>query len=444
VFFTRNPTTGEKVLYGEYLTNAQGEDVVAGIRTPVPIIEMASDQDWLSVFTELEDYAGRLEQFYEDMVDGEFTVEDGKFYLLQSRVGKRTPTAAIQIAMDLISENLRTPEDLPKLVKPKQYLDSQVSVVDPSCNKLHDLEGIAACPGVVAGKAMFSAEAAVACKEPCILVTKETTPDDIAGMDAAVGILTAMGGATSHAAVVARAMNLPCVVGATNLTFPEELTATIHTESGVNVYLKEGDMITICGSTGRVWVSDDIPVVDLSSSDLMTAFEDQVLGASSEPVYGRGLNVICSSDYDTKAEMQKAILEGIESGQLRVLDVRSTVGRLEDMPNQDDWFTAMGYTVEEAELNFEGMNLEGIIVLSGRSDTLDSAHKAGASSLKEASTVDDLMTGKGTYMGPDKIKTVFGTKKAFDKVVKAMKIQIMNSVTPVPKKIEVMNILGGK
>lgn len=441
VFFTRNPTTGEKVLYGEYLPNAQGEDVVAGIRTPIPVLEMAKNSDWSPVLDDLHKFSEELEDFYGDMVDGEFTVEDGVFYLLQSRTGKRTPTAALQIAVDLIKEGRRNTSELPKLIKQKQYLDSQVSIVDPSCNILHDLQGIPACPGVVTGKAMFSAEAAVACKEPCILMTKETTPDDIAGMDAAVGILTAMGGATSHAAVVARAMNRPCVVGATELSF-DGLTAVINAGTDSAVAVAEGDIITICGLTGRVWVSSEIPVIDLSSSDLLSEFNSMALGLSEDIVYGLGLRVISSSDYESKSAMAEAILEATGNEELAVLDIRSTPARLKDLPHQDVWFKAMGYTVEEPTLDFSGFNLSEVIVLSENKDSIKSAVAAGAKAIAEANTVNDLITGKGTYMTPAMIKTVFGTESAFSKVKKALNLSIMDKVEPVPVKIAVMNVLG--
>jgi pyruvate,orthophosphate dikinase len=215
VGFTRDPGSGEKVFYGEFLINAQGEDVVAGIRTPRPIAELHDEMP--AVYKQLVDITSSLETHYKDMQDFEFTVEKGKLYMLQTRNGKRTGPAAVNVAVDMAQEKLITKEQAVMRVAPSQLDQLLHPVFDaPSLKALTKLTvGIAASPGAAVGKIAFSAERAGGNggEAPVILVRKETTPNDIAGMDAAKGILTAIGGKSSHAAVVARGMGRPCIVG---------------------------------------------------------------------------------------------------------------------------------------------------------------------------------------------------------------------------------------
>ena len=255
VGFTRDPGSGEKVFYGEFLINAQGEDVVAGIRTPRPISELEGEMP--EVYKQLVEITSNLERHYQDMQDFEFTVEKNKLYMLQTRNGKRTGPAAVRVAVEMVKEGLITKEQAVMRVAPSQLDQLLHPVFDAASLKSLPklLTGIAASPGAAVGKIAFSAESAVElCKSaPVILVRKETTPDDIHGMDVSKGILTAIGGKSSHAAVVARGMGRPCIVGASAMTIDERGgKATVKVGDKV-VTLKEGDWLSIDGTTGHVY-----------------------------------------------------------------------------------------------------------------------------------------------------------------------------------------------
>ena len=254
VAFTRDPSTGESGLYGEFLANAQGEDVVAGIRTPQPIEAM---RDVLpGAFDQLVETMHRLEEHYRDMQDIEFTVEDEQLYLLQTRSAKRTAAAALKAAVAMVDEGLITREDAVGRIDPAQLDQLLHPMIDPAAALDVAAKGLNASPGAASGAIVFDADAAVerAKSGPVILVRWETTPDDIHGMIAAQGILTVHGGMTSHAAVVARGMGKPCVAGCDGLSL-EGGRATI----GGRV-LEEGDVITIDGGTGRVFIGE-VPLV---------------------------------------------------------------------------------------------------------------------------------------------------------------------------------------
>ncbi len=249
VAFTRDPNTGERMLFGEYLRNAQGEDVVAGIRTPEKIADLKNTQP--AVFAQFQEIAGRLERHYRDMQDLEFTVERGKLFMLQTRSGKRSAEAAVKIALDLADEGLIDKRRAVATVN-AQSLDQLFHArIDP--NERIDVagKGLNASPGAASGQVVFSADDAVAWKKDgkkTILVRVETTPDDVHGMIAAEGVLTAKGGATSHAAVVARGMGKPCVAGCDALVIDRRTkTATFAGKP-----LREGDWITLDGTTGKV------------------------------------------------------------------------------------------------------------------------------------------------------------------------------------------------
>ena len=252
VAFTRNPATGEKALFGEFLMNAQGEDVVAGIRTPHTIDEMAEIMP--EVYREFKEIADKLENHYKDMQDMEFTIERGKLYMLQTRNGKRTAASALRIAVALVEEGLCTKEEAILKVEPKQ-LDS---VLHPQFNAdalkaaKPVAAGLAASPGAACGAIYFTAEDAkeAAADGPVLLVRLETSPEDIEGMAAAQGILTCRGGMTSHAAVVARGMGTCCVSGCGAISIDED-TKTLKVDGHI---LKEGDFMSIDGSTGNVYI----------------------------------------------------------------------------------------------------------------------------------------------------------------------------------------------
>jgi len=256
VGFTRDPGNGDNIFYGEFLVNAQGEDVVAGIRTPEPIMDLRKIMP--DVFKQLFDTTQMLEKHYKDMQDFEFTVEEGKLYMLQTRNGKRTGPAAVKLAVDMCEEGLITKKEAVMRVAPAQLDQLLHPVFDAASLKSLTLltTGIAASPGAAVGRVAFSAEDAVemAKSSPSLLVRKETTPDDIAGMDAAKGILTAIGGKSSHAAVVARGMGRPCIVGAGEISIDEKGKKFTVTVGGKVVTVKEGDWVSIDGTTAKVFL----------------------------------------------------------------------------------------------------------------------------------------------------------------------------------------------
>ena len=266
VAFTRNPSTGEKGIYGEYLINAQGEDVVAGVRTPQPITKLAEDLP--ECYEEFMKIANKLEEHYRDMQDMEFTIQEGKLYFLQTRNGKRTARAAINIACDLVDEGMITPEEAIERIDAKSLDQLLHPMFDDKALKEGEVigEALPASPGAAAGKVYFTADEAKkhgkgGKGERVILVRLETTPEDIEGMVASQGVLTVRGGMTSHAAVVARGMGTCCVSGCGDITINEaEKSFTLggHT-------IKEGDYISLDGSTGKIYLGD-IKTVDATVS----------------------------------------------------------------------------------------------------------------------------------------------------------------------------------
>jgi pyruvate, orthophosphate dikinase len=252
VGFTRNPAIGTKEFYGEFLMNAQGEDVVSGVRTPVPILKL--HEILPEAYNQLREITTRLEQHYKDVQDFEFTVQDGKLYMLQTRNGKRTGLAAVRIAIQMVDEGLITKEEAIFRVEPNQLYDFLVPRLDEKSTKVEVLAtGLPASPGAAVGQIVFTADAAVEAvhkneKASVILVRAETTPEDIHGMEVAKGILTSRGGMTSHAAVVTRGMGKCCVAGAEKITVDEK--ARQMRVAGQT--FKEGDWISLDGTTGRV------------------------------------------------------------------------------------------------------------------------------------------------------------------------------------------------
>jgi pyruvate, orthophosphate dikinase len=252
VGFTRNPATGTKEFYGEFLLNAQGEDVVSGVRTPVPILEL--EKIMPDVYNQLRDITTRLEKHYKDMQDFEFTIQDGKLYMLQTRNGKRTGLAAVRVALQMVEEGLIKKEEAIFRVEPNQLYDFLVPRLDEKGQKIEVLaKGLPASPGAAVGQIVFSADEAVekagpGKKVPVILVRAETTPEDIHGMEVAKGILTSRGGMTSHAAVVTRGMGKCCVAGAGDIDVDEK-AREMRVKGQV---FKAGDWISLDGTTGRV------------------------------------------------------------------------------------------------------------------------------------------------------------------------------------------------
>ena len=261
VAFTRNPSTGEAALYGEFLVNAQGEDVVAGIRTPQPLTTrertLAGSKDpsleerMPKAFAEFSGIVKRLESHYRDMQDIEFTIEKGHLWMLQTRNGKRTTKAALKIAVDLAAEGTITREEAVRRIDPASLDQLLHPTLDPKAEKFILATGLPASPGAASGEVVFDATEAERLAgegRKVLLVRIETSPEDIHGMHAARGILTARGGMTSHAAVVARGMGRPCVSGAGGLRI--DYAKQAFTAAGITV--KKGDTVTIDGSTGQV------------------------------------------------------------------------------------------------------------------------------------------------------------------------------------------------
>jgi len=253
VGFTRDPSTGQKKFYGEYLTNAQGEDVVAGIRTPRHISELAKGMS--KVYKQLKDITTKLEMHYRDIQDFEFTIQEGKLYMLQTRTGKRTTAAAVKIAVDMVKEKLITKKEALLRVEPDSLEQLLHPRIDPKAKPTVIAKGLAASPGAASGMAVFSADDAVRYAESgkkVILVRQETNPDDIHGMNVAEGILTSRGGMTSHAAVVARGMGKCCIAGTEEIKVYEVDRKFIARKSVIS----EGDIITLNGTTGEVMVGE--------------------------------------------------------------------------------------------------------------------------------------------------------------------------------------------
>src|SRR5690348_10031499 len=266
VGFTRNPATGTNEFYGEFLMNAQGEDVVSGVRTPVPILELKKIMP--NVYDQLREITTRLEKHYKDMQDFEFTIQDGKLYMLQTRNGKRTGLAAVRVALQMVDEGLITKEEAIFRVEPNQVYDFLVPRLDEKSTKVEVLAtGLPASPGAAVGQIVFTADAAVEAvqkdgKASVILVRAETTPEDIHGMEVAKGILTSRGGMTSHAAVVTRGMGKCCVAGAGDIDVDEK-AQEMRVKGQV---FKAGDWISLDGTTGRV-IKGKLKTLDPSPDD---------------------------------------------------------------------------------------------------------------------------------------------------------------------------------
>ncbi|TCS62618.1 pyruvate, phosphate dikinase [Varunaivibrio sulfuroxidans] len=270
VCFTRNPATGENLFYGEYLINAQGEDVVAGIRTPQPLTILekktantelpAMEETMPETFAELDGVRHRLEQHYHDMQDMEFTVQEGRLWMLQTRTGKRTVKAALKIAVDMVDEGLIDESEAVRRLDPGQMEQLLHPMLDPNAPRTLLGQGLPASPGAASGRVVFNAEDAEAWSdrgEKVILVRIETSPEDIGGMHVAQGILTTRGGMTSHAAVVARGMGKPCVSGAGGIT----VDYAAKTLSALGEVVREGEIITLDGATGEIMVGR-VPTIE--------------------------------------------------------------------------------------------------------------------------------------------------------------------------------------
>jgi len=313
VGFTRDPATGENQFYGEFLQNAQGEEVVAGTRTPHPInirqkekthSKLESLEELLpEAYKELHGIVKQLEMHYKNMQDIEFTIEDGTLYMLQTRTGKRTGFAAVTIAIDMIDEGLVSEKDALKQIPPTQLAHLLAPVFDEkakeNAQKFFVAKGLNAGPGAACGKIAFTSEKAIEFQKngmPCILVRNETSPSDFPGMVAAVGILTTRGGSTSHAAVVARGMGKPCVVGCPDL-YIDELA---HTLSAKDMTLNEGDTLSIDGHTGQVYFTD----LPSSHSEIVQVLVEKTKSAQESILYQQYEKLMQIADKYRKLEVR--------------------------------------------------------------------------------------------------------------------------------------------
>ena len=312
VCFTRDPSTGENTFYGEYLINAQGEDVVAGIRTPLPLSRLRETAP--EMMAQLEAVRGRLERHYRDMQDMEFTIQQGRLFLLQTRNGKRTGGAAVKLAVDMTAEGLITREEAIGRVTPEQLDQLLHPMIDPAGREQVAAlaTGLNASPGAATGQVVFTADAAEEWAQQgkrVLLVRRETSPEDIGGMHAAQGILTSTGGMTSHAAVVARGMGTPCVAGCKEVV----ISGGAATIDGVPV--REGQWLTIDGSTGEVF-DGELPLITPKVTGTLAEFlawTDGVrAGASREGIAGRGFGIRTNADLPRDARVAREFgAEGI-------------------------------------------------------------------------------------------------------------------------------------
>lgn len=311
VAFTRNPATGENLFYGEWLVNAQGEDVVAGIRTPNPLNNdtknsqnehlMSMQEQFPAIYKELDDIRTTLEDKFKDMLDIEFTIQEGKLYMLQCRVGKRTGTAALNMAMEMLEEGRIDEKTAILRVEPSQLDELLHPIVDPAAEKNHEpiVKGLPAGPGAATGKVVFTAEDAVEWTkrgEKVLLVRKETNPEDVEGMRVADGLLTTLGGMTSHAALVARGWGKCCIVGAGNLEVREDEKIAIV--KGTDIVIKEGDILTLNGTTGNVY-NTVIKLMDSSENPLFQKFMTLV-----DKHRKMGVRTNCESPEDAKLAIE--------------------------------------------------------------------------------------------------------------------------------------------
>ncbi len=391
VAFTRNPATGKKEFYGDYLVNAQGEDVVAGIRNTQPISTLKTTKGLEKAGEDLEEVFSILESHFHDMMDIEFTIEQGKLYMLQTRVGKRTAQAALRIAIDMEKEGLITKDEAVMRVDPDQLDQLLHPQFDKS--KKYDIlaKGLNASPGAAVGEAVFSSADAVAAKEAgkkCVLVRWETTPDDLAGMIAAEGVLTSHGGKTSHAAVIARGMGAPCVCGVEALKIDADKKEAKVT--GTDIVIHEGDTISIDGSTGNVvlgavdlvmpGLSDDLNTVLGWADEFRTlgvrANADNPADAQRSRDFGAEGIGLCRTEHmflgDRKQIIQSYILDDSEDnrkkcladllkvqtedflGMLKAMDGRRVIIRLLDPPLHEFLESPRALDVEIAHMEDNG------------------------------------------------------------------------------------------
>lgn len=459
VLFTRDPAKGLNDIVGEFLVNAQGEDVVAGIRTPQPLSEMAKWDE--KVLDRLLGLASKLEAHYKDMQDIEFTVQDGKLYILQTRSGKRTAKAAFKIAYDMVIDGLVTKEEAVGRVTQKQLFAVMQDSIDPAFKTKPTFMGIPAGGSIVSGVAVFSAEDAVNCKQPCILIRKETDPDDIAGMNAAIGILTSTGGMTSHAAVVARGMNKSCIVGATSMVVSKNMAKV----GGLTI--KPGSTVSMDGSTGAVWAGLTVPVIpgggskevsevlswasggsvserlDISGAMSVKTLIQAVQASTSKSVY---IDTAMFESQDANGQVLKdnlaklkAALETSQADEI-ILDMATASSHLPPVDQMFNMMFALHPSFDDAIVAMKHMYIgdwptalkDKIVVKTANSSPAMNKGlvQEGWKIMGQAYTFADLMNASGPVQVPDDIiQKVFGSMEAFEFAKKLIEEKTGKSLT---------------
>lgn len=441
VLFTRNPSTGDNKIVGEFLPNAQGEDVVAGIRTPLPLANMKA---WnADVLEQICNFAGFLEETYKDMQDVEFTVQDGELFILQTRNAKRSAQSAFKVAFDLFQEEIITKEEMIERVTGQQFLVLTRPMIDPKFKVDPHLSGIPAGGTLVTGVAVFSnAEAVEKAKigKPVILIAHETTPDDIEGMNASVGILTATGGLTSHAAVVARGMNKTCVVGCTSM----KVNGTYAAITGADVStIYKGDTVTMDGLTGRVWVSVEVPVTEACITEEAQQLVDEALADQNLLVYGTteeeavgGQIHFPTSVFEEKgglniADMAQSMQKLLDAGITIVADLSP---KTEVYSKHDNMIEFMAVP-PMAEKDMMALKKEVLVKLKAKKGQLQALEgdgmypsiqgqltKAGIEIIPKAKTVADILAAKSYVRLTDAVvSSAFGGVQAVKDFMDVMK-----------------------
>jgi phosphohistidine swiveling domain-containing protein len=445
VLFTRDLNNGEAKLNGEFLIKAQGEDLVAGIRHGDPLSKVT---EWNPALAkELAEMGVKLEKLTQDVQDIEWTVQDGKLFLLQTRPAKRTALAAIKIAADLAKEGVIKEAEAVKRVTFKQYVSVLRPVIAPEFVGKPIGEGLPASIGLASGKAVFSSADAVNSTEPCILIGEETTPNDIAGMNAAKGVLTAKGGATSHAAVVARGMDKPCVVGCNSMEF--KVTHAKFTMGGEVYTVNPGDMISIDGSTGNVYLGT-VPTVDASNNPALVEFAELVerrakyyrVCVSLDEVNGSGAVLFGTYLLDFDANPGFRMLETAKglSGRNVIFDLRSyedvMLGK-SDHPLLDVFGTetsATGAKIDGLVTAAKGIDKSSMLVLENglTENQVGTLRSAGYSIVPVVDDEETLSKVSGLVqadmnvllgiLGKDKLRELIASKKASGEAVRSFNI----------------------
>ncbi|NOQ30221.1 MAG: pyruvate, phosphate dikinase [Helicobacteraceae bacterium] len=458
VLFTRDPSNGNNAILGEFLVNAQGEDVVAGIRTPEPLEAM---NQWNpEVHAELLTTAINMETTALDMQDMEFTIQSGKLYILQTRNGKRTPKAAFKIAYDMYQDKFITKTELKKRVTGNMYEGLAGTKLAPSAESITpDAIGLPAGGGVVKGAIAFSNDKAVELskKGNVILVAKETTPDDIVGMEAAVGILTSTGGVTSHAAVVARGMDTVCVVGCQSINVkPEDGLYFTKDDSPIPTLVAEGDIITIDGSTGAIW-HKNLDLIEGETSMEAEAIIDLLLNnkdvayITTTPEEGKKYTWLEPTLNDE--EMMQHLSAMVEHNTV-IVDLDDVMNQLDEYDRQyyhllDPTLMAMSVLkarlTRKIELLAEFPHKDKVILKVPKWGSGIVGSDSGYEVISEAGTVQDMMKGGAVTITEHFIKQVLGSKAVYTQLVKVMKdqgIEILKMPKPKVKEVAVYELLG--